>query len=55
MNKILFAGAVLIGIACAAIGVPIEFVLFGVTLSAVALFHHHTLQVGLTGLAVIAL
>ncbi len=55
MNKALFAGAVMIGVACAALGVPIDFVLFGLTLAAVALFHHHTLQVALTGLAVITL
>lgn len=36
-------------------GVPIEFVLFGATLAAVALFHHHTLKVSLIGLAAIAL
>ena len=47
MNKILFGAAVLAGIGCAAIGVPVDFVLFGVTLAAVALFHHHTLQVAL--------
>jgi Na+/H+ antiporter NhaD/arsenite permease-like protein len=55
MSKALFAGAVVIGIACALIGVPIEFVLFGLTLAGVALFHHYVLQVALTGLAVIAL
>jgi Na+/H+ antiporter NhaD/arsenite permease-like protein len=55
MNKALFAGAVLVGGLCAALGVPIDFVLFGLTLVAVALFHHHTLQVALTGLAAIAL
>ncbi|MCD6042586.1 MAG: hypothetical protein K0R40_2189, partial [Burkholderiales bacterium] len=55
MNKALFAGAVVVGVVCAAIGVPIDFVLFGLTLSGVALFHHHTLQVALTGLAVVAL
>jgi len=32
---------------------PIEFVLFGLTLAGVAVFHHHTLYVALTGLAVI--
>jgi len=32
-------------------GVPIEFVLFGLTLLGVALFHHHTLKVALVGLA----
>jgi Na+/H+ antiporter NhaD/arsenite permease-like protein len=34
-------------------GIPIEFVLFALTLLGVALFHNHTLRVGLTGLAVI--
>ena len=33
-------------------GVPIDFILFAPTLLGVALFHHHTLQVALTGLAV---
>ena len=33
--------------------IPIEFVLFACTLLGVALFHHHTLAVALTGLAVI--
>jgi Na+/H+ antiporter NhaD/arsenite permease-like protein len=51
----LFAGALVIGAACVALGVPIDFVLFGLTLAGVALFHHHTLQVALTGLAVIVL
>ena len=51
----LFAGAVVIAAACAALGVPVEFVLFGLTLAGVALFHHHTLQVALTGLAAITL
>jgi Na+/H+ antiporter NhaD/arsenite permease-like protein len=36
-------------------GVPIDFVLFGLTLVGVALFHRHTLRVALTGLAVITL
>src|SRR6267143_504009 len=49
----LFAGAVVIAGACAALGVPPDFVLFGLTLAGVALFHHHTLQVALVGLAVI--
>ncbi len=35
--------------------VPVDFVLFGLTLLGVALFHHHTLKVALTGLAVITL
>jgi Na+/H+ antiporter NhaD/arsenite permease-like protein len=51
----LFAGAVVIAAACAALGVPFDFVLFGLTLAGVALFHHHTLQVALIGLAVILL
>jgi Na+/H+ antiporter NhaD/arsenite permease-like protein len=34
-------------------GVRIEFILFGLTLLGVALFHHHTLKVALTGLAAI--
>ncbi|WP_198284654.1 citrate transporter [Beggiatoa alba] len=36
-------------------GIPIDFILFGLTLLGVALFHHHTLAVGLTGLVTIAL
>jgi Na+/H+ antiporter NhaD/arsenite permease-like protein len=36
-------------------GVPIDFILFALTLLGVALFHHHTLRVALTGLAVITL
>lgn len=34
-------------------GIPIEFIFFGLTLLGVALFHHHTLKVALTGLAVV--
>ena len=48
-----FAGGVVIAAACIALGVPVDFVLFGLTLAGVALFHHHTLQVALVGLAVI--
>jgi Na+/H+ antiporter NhaD/arsenite permease-like protein len=36
-------------------GIPLDFFLFGLTLLGVALFHHHTLKVALTGLAVITL
>ena len=36
-------------------GIPVEFILFALTLLGVALFHHHTLAVGLTGLASIVL
>jgi hypothetical protein len=39
----------------AILGVPVDFILFGLTLIGVALFHHHTLPVALTGLAVITL
>lgn len=35
------------------LGIPVDFVLFGLTLLGVALFHHYTLYVSLTGLAVI--
>ncbi len=36
-------------------GIPVDFILFALTLLGVALFHSRTLQVALTGLAVIAL
>ncbi|MDD5366383.1 MAG: SLC13 family permease [Gallionellaceae bacterium] len=36
-------------------GIPVDFILFAATLLGVALFHHHTLYVALTGLAVITL
>src|SRR3982750_3598730 len=49
----LFAGALVIAAACIALGVPVDFVLFALTLAGVALFHHHTLQVALIGLGVI--
>jgi Na+/H+ antiporter NhaD/arsenite permease-like protein len=35
--------------------IPVEFLLFGLTLAGVAVFHHRTLQVALTGLALISL
>ena len=35
------------------VGVPVDFILFGLTLVGVALFHRHVLAVALTGLAVI--
>ncbi|MGH8743214.1 MAG: citrate transporter [Burkholderiales bacterium] len=35
-------------------GIPVDFILFGLTLLGVALFHHHTLRVALCGLAVIS-
>lgn len=34
-------------------GIPLDFILFGLTLLGVALFHHHTLRVGLIGLGTI--
>ena len=51
----LFAGGAVVAAACGALGVPIDFVLFGLTLAGVALFHHHTLQVALIGLGLIVL
>jgi Na+/H+ antiporter NhaD/arsenite permease-like protein len=49
----LIVSALVAGGAAAGLGVPIDFVLFGLTLAGIALFHHHTLQVALTGLAAI--
>jgi len=51
----LFVGALVVAAAAAGLGVPFEFALFGLTLVGVALFHHHTLQVALIGLAAITL
>jgi Na+/H+ antiporter NhaD/arsenite permease-like protein len=51
----LFAAAAVIAAGCAALGVPVDFVLFALTLAGVALFHHHTLYVALIGLAAIVL
>ena len=34
-------------------GIPLDFILFALTLAGVALFHHHTLRVAVTGLLVI--
>ncbi len=36
-------------------GVPVDFILFGLTLLGVAVFHHHTLKVALTGLLTITI
>lgn len=36
-------------------GIPVDFILFGLTLLGVALFHHYTLRVALVGLATIAI
>jgi Na+/H+ antiporter NhaD/arsenite permease-like protein len=49
----LIVSALVIGGAAVGLGAPVDFVLFGLMLGGVALFHHHTLQVALTGLAVI--
>jgi Na+/H+ antiporter NhaD/arsenite permease-like protein len=35
------------------LGIPVDFILFGLTLLGVALLHHHTVQVALTGLGAI--
>ena len=37
----------------AVLGIPVDFILFALTLLGVALFHHHTLRVAVTGLAMI--
>ena len=34
-------------------GIPLDFILFALTLLGVALFHHHTFNVAMTGLAAI--
>ena len=36
-------------------GIPIDFILFGLTLLGVALFHHHTLRVAVAGLVIITI
>ncbi len=51
----LFVGALILGGAALEFGVPIDFVLFGLTLAGVALFHRHVLWVALIGLGVITL
>jgi Na+/H+ antiporter NhaD/arsenite permease-like protein len=51
----LFVGALILGGAALELGVPMDFVLFGLTLAGVALFHRHVLWVALIGLAVITL
>jgi Na+/H+ antiporter NhaD/arsenite permease-like protein len=43
------------GMAPELLGIPIDFVLFALVLVGVALFHHRTLEVAVTGLVVIAL
>jgi Na+/H+ antiporter NhaD/arsenite permease-like protein len=51
----LFAGALIVGAVALELGVPLDFVLFGLTLAGVALFHRQVLWVALIGAAVIAL
>jgi Na+/H+ antiporter NhaD/arsenite permease-like protein len=52
-EAMLFAGALFVGAAAAMSGAPIDFVLFGLMLAGVALFHGHPLRVALLGLATI--
>ena len=54
-ERSLFVLAGMIAIGAVDIGAPIEFALFAMTLVGVALFHHSTLYVALTGLAVVTL
>ena len=51
----LILGALVMAGVAAALGVPIAFVLFGLTLAGVALFHRHTFYVAIIGLTVITL
>jgi Na+/H+ antiporter NhaD/arsenite permease-like protein len=51
----LIISALVAGGAATGLGAPIDFVLFGLMLAGIALFHHHTLQVALTGVAAIML
>src|SRR5213592_223938 len=39
----------------AVFGIPVDFLLFGLTLLGVAVFHHHTMRVALTGLVTIVI
>lgn len=49
------AAAAAAGEAPELLGIPVEFILFALTLIGVAVFHHYTLRVALTGLAVVTL
>ena len=61
--RAILSGSVLSGIALPAVagelvmvgGIPLDFILFALTLLGVALFHGHTLYVGLTGMVTITL
>lgn len=50
-----FSGFAVAAESPALFGIPFDFILFGMTLLGVALFHKYTLQVALTGLIIIAL
>lgn len=50
-----FPGLALAAESPAVFGIPVDFILFALTLLGVALFHKHTLRVALTGLIVISL
>ncbi|WP_300317638.1 citrate transporter [Accumulibacter sp.] len=50
-----FASPVLAADSPELFGIPLDFILFAVTLLGVALFHHHVLKVALAGLVVISL
>ena len=56
---VLLAGAPAVAAAAseppAVFGIPVDFILFALTLLGVALFHHHTLRVALIGLAAITI
>src|SRR3954470_6822307 len=54
-ERALIAGVIVAGAISVLLGVPFELVLFGATLAGVAVFHRHTLQVALSGLAAIML
>ena len=49
----LIVSALVLGGAAVGFGAPIDFVLFALMLAGIAVFHHHTLQVALTGLSAI--
>jgi Na+/H+ antiporter NhaD/arsenite permease-like protein len=52
-ERALFFAALVVAGAAAGLGAPVDFVLFGLVLAGVALFHHHTLPIALLGLAAI--
>jgi Na+/H+ antiporter NhaD/arsenite permease-like protein len=55
IGLLFFSNAAWAGESPAVFGIPVDFILFAMTLLGVALFHHHTLRVALTGLATITL